>query len=366
MKTGYYISGIGHALVILWILLGGVFSASRHPPVEVANVSLVTTEEFEAMTAPASAPRADAVAPAPIAPDQPAEAPVVPQPEAPQVSPRPTARPEPVQPDPVPEAAEPQPPTEVVDERPTPPAPPSETEGTTVLTETAPPRPAPRVAPVPALAPDPAAVPDEVVAEVTAPSPDAATPAPTVDVATAPPEASTQIVTEAETTDNRDAVLTASVRPRARPARPDPAPTPEVKPTPPRDPIADAVAQAVAGGAQETTGNGTAPVGPPLTSGEKDALRIAVQSCWSVDPGSPAARITVVVGISLSEDGMVDGNSLKLLSDSGGDPAAIRSAFDAARRAILRCQKNGYALPKEKYAQWRNIEITFDPSKMRK
>ncbi|MDO7707324.1 MAG: energy transducer TonB, partial [Loktanella sp.] len=40
-------------------------------------------------------------------------------------------------------------------------------------------------------------------------------------------------------------------------------------------------------------------------------------------------------------------------------------AFQAARRAILRCQSGGYQLPADKYDQWKEVEITFDPSGMR-
>ena len=42
-----------------------------------------------------------------------------------------------------------------------------------------------------------------------------------------------------------------------------------------------------------------------------------------------------------------------------------RQAFEAARRAIIRCGSNGYDLPREKYGQWQNIEMTFNPEKMR-
>jgi len=40
-------------------------------------------------------------------------------------------------------------------------------------------------------------------------------------------------------------------------------------------------------------------------------------------------------------------------------------AFGAARRAILRCGARGFQLPSDKYAQWRNIEMTFNPERMR-
>ena len=38
---------------------------------------------------------------------------------------------------------------------------------------------------------------------------------------------------------------------------------------------------------------------------------------------------------------------------------------EAARRAIIRCGARGFELPPEKYEQWRDIEMTFDPERMR-
>ena len=38
---------------------------------------------------------------------------------------------------------------------------------------------------------------------------------------------------------------------------------------------------------------------------------------------------------------------------------------EAARRAIIRCGASGYNLPVEKYDQWRDIEMTFNPERMR-
>ena len=57
--------------------------------------------------------------------------------------------------------------------------------------------------------------------------------------------------------------------------------------------------------------------------------------------------------------------SIEMLSASGGSAAAARQAFEAARRAIIRCGASGYDLPTEKYDRWRNIEMTFNPEKMR-
>lgn len=102
---------------------------------------------------------------------------------------------------------------------------------------------------------------------------------------------------------------------------------------------------------------------PPMTGSERDAFRLAVNSCWNVDAGADAARVTVEVGFSLDREGKVTGD-VRLLS-SDGDQSATAEAFEAAKRAVLRCQMGGYQLPAEKYDQWQEAVITFDPSGIR-
>jgi hypothetical protein len=106
-------------------------------------------------------------------------------------------------------------------------------------------------------------------------------------------------------------------------------------------------------------------IGPPLTSTELDTFRNAVYACWSGGALSSAAlRVTVVVSAQMTEDGKPIGTSLRLLAATGGKGQAVTQAYEAARRAILRCGISGYDLPKEKYAQWREIEMTFNASVM--
>jgi hypothetical protein len=198
-----------------------------------------------------------------------------------------------------------------------------------------------------------AVVPDETAeAEVVAEEQDA----------TAPEETTTQIVIE-------DLAPTTSVRPSTRPSRPvpvsaqtqtaqeDPAPAEPTEPA--EDDVAAALEAALAGAAAPAIA-----AGPPMTGAERDSFRIAVNRCWNVDPGSVAARVTVEVAFNLDRDGSVRGNNVRLLS-SQGDTAAVDTAFNAARRAILRCQSGGYQLPADKYDQWQEVVITFDPSGMR-
>ena len=57
---------------------------------------------------------------------------------------------------------------------------------------------------------------------------------------------------------------------------------------------------------------------------------------------------------------------VRMIDYTGGSEAAARQAFEAARRAIIRCEgSDGYGLPPEKYDAWRDIEITFNPEGMR-
>jgi hypothetical protein len=78
-----------------------------------------------------------------------------------------------------------------------------------------------------------------------------------------------------------------------------------------------------------------------------------------------ALSTTVVVAVSMSPDGRPDTGSIRMLSFEGGAEAAAQQAYEAARRAIIRCGANGFALPPEKYDQWRDIEMVFNPERMR-
>lgn len=108
----------------------------------------------------------------------------------------------------------------------------------------------------------------------------------------------------------------------------------------------------------QTTVTGLAMTGPELEN-----FRIAVNRCWNVEPGSVAARVTVEVGFTLTREGRITGEP-RLLS-SNGDPAATATAFEAARRAILRCQNGGYQLPPDKFVQWQETTMTFDVTGLR-
>lgn len=371
MNTGQIISGAGHLALIAWALFGGVFR-SDPPPFEVVEATMVSTEEFAALIARQSAPEAVAVV---DTPEPPAMGTEVPDLASAADSPPQTAQPEANDappPDAAPDVSQitPPAPTETAEEPPVLEVP---QEDVAVLAPEVSPRPEPR--PAPRVAPEPVAPsePDVKVDEVTRPD---VTPDESADVvqepseASAPEEAATEIVTEAEKP--KETAPSTSLRPKPRPARPAAvaqAEQPTEAPRPaPAAPATDqnavnAALAAALGGGQQTPDR---PAGPPLTSGEKDALRVAVQRCWNVGSlSSEALATTVVVTVSMTEDGKPNGGSIRMLSASGGSDAAARQAFEAARRAIIRCGANGFDLPIAKYDQWREIEMTFNPERMR-
>lgn len=367
MQTpGMYISAVGHLGLIGWLLLGWGMQ-SQPLPMQIMDVSVMSGEEFEQMMA----------ARTPVPGDAPPTAPVQPQidlaqpPPAVETPPEPAPLPKPVEtpmsealPPPAPEM----PPADVTDAAPAAPAPPEMPVPAPDLPPSDDPTQAPanRIASTPVAPPPPdaqisdiareAVVPDETAtAEVAVPE----------QQATAPEQTATEIVIADE---RPRGAVERSLRPIARPARPAPpaaaaAPQTATEPAPApvpdtSDAVADALAAAVAASAAPAV-----QAGPPMTGTERDSFRIAVNSCWNVDPGSVAARVIIEVGFTLNRDGTLDGEPRLLSSD--GDQSATSTAFEAARRAILRCQRGGYQLPAEKYDQWREVVITFDPSGMR-
>ncbi|MFC3614200.1 energy transducer TonB [Lutimaribacter marinistellae] len=381
MQTGTKISAIAHVTLIGWALFGGVFR-SEPLPFEVQEVSVISAEEFAAMTAPRSSPEVTD-GPAAITPPEPEPETFTPEPE-PEPAPEPIARPEPTpQPEPetppesVSELAAEEPEPEVVEQVPTPPEPEPEPEIAALPVPPAirpEPRPVDRVAPVPVAPPEPDTQPDDVETPAVTAEPGAETER-EEQSATAPEEATDQIVTEAtETSDS--AAPESTIRPRTRPAsRPttaeqtqtvqadEPSSVPDTSAA-----INDALAEALGGSSNEEQPQAVAPAptGPPMSAGEKENLRVAVSSCWNVGSlSTEALGTTVVVSVNMARDGTPDQGSIRMIDFSGGSRAAAEQAFQAARRAILRCGAKGYDLPVEKYDHWREIEMTFNPEGMR-
>ncbi|MCY1126984.1 hypothetical protein OU426_08965 [Frigidibacter sp. RF13] len=386
MRIGLYVSGAAHLALILWALLGGIFFTPEPAAAPIAtNVSLMSSAEFAELEG-RKPTAAEESPPQPSAPEASVAPPAKPKPETkPEQQPAPDVTPpEPEQP---PEVEE----TQVAEAEVTD-APPEETTAPTPdslsqipdqPTEKPQPKAAEIVAPNPSPDTPPETTTSDTVTEATTaePAPEA-TPEPPTEEA-APKDTGEVLLTE----DNKDkkpetAAPATSPRPQKKPEKkpeePKPAPveTAEATPEAPADEpsvnaddaVAAALGEALSGEASEEPkpGTGAADQGPPLTSGEKDALIVAVKQCWNVGSLSTDALSTIVtVSVSMGQDGKPDSGSIRMIGVEGGTDASAQQAFEAGRRAIIRCAKNGYALPPEKYEQWKEIEITFDPNKMR-
>jgi len=374
-SPGTIISGVGHVGLIGWLIVGWGL-ASEPLDIQTMDVSVVSGEEFEQMRArttpdPGSAdptapvpPVVDETPPPPPAEEEPTETAPPPEPVEPPEAETPPPSPPPAPPEaevadvpPVepalPVAPPPTPDVEVSDQ-PTPP------QARTVTSEiNAPPPPDANV--------------DDVVRQQVVPDDNAETEVVADEQdATAPEETTTAIV-------NEDFAPTTSMRPSTRPSRPtppqdteialeDPGVTPEspapsqAEPETSTEDVAAAL-EAALGAAAEAP---AVAAGPPMTGAERDSFRLAINRCWNYDPGSEAARVVVSVIFDLDRNGKVVGNNVELLSGSGGSDASIRTAFEVARRAVLRCQgESGYDLPADKYEQWREVQANFDATGVR-
>lgn len=388
LRIGLYVSGGAHLALILWALLGGIFFTPEPNPEPVAtSVSLMSADEFAALDA--RKPTAPTESPAqPSAPETSVRPPSRPTPETtPEDAPRAEPVEEPAQEEP-PEVEEPPPTeTEVTDAAPAEtlsPTPDSLSQIPDTPTEAPVPDAAEIVAPEPTPEPPPKAQTSDSPTEATTDAP-AEKPQPQEPTEATVPEDTGEVLETEANKDNEpksSAPRTSPVPPK-RPKKPEPAPEPKPAPeetevatadTAPEetvnadDAVAQALAQELAGESSDTpeAGTGTADQGPPMTDGEKDALVVAVKGCWNTGPLSTEALNTIVtVAVSMEPDGKPDAASIRLIGAEGGTDASAKQAFEAGRRAIIRCAKNGYPLPPEKYERWKEIEITFDPDRMR-
>jgi len=92
------------------------------------------------------------------------------------------------------------------------------------------------------------------------------------------------------------------------------------------------------------------------------ALSDAISACWNTGLATPDEKATIVrVRVDFDHNGNVENTTL--LGYDGPTADAVEPAYQAARRAIMRCATSTkIPLPKDHYAAWRQIDITFDPN----
>jgi hypothetical protein len=373
MQTGTIFSGIGHAGLILWVLVGDWLFPAR-PPEEIiaTQVSLMTSEEFAALQAATPTPAEE---PAPTRP-APRPAPVVePEPE-PEPVPEPVPEPEPIpepepEPEPVPEPTPP-PPSDAVQ---------AEEEQAFESTST-------EINPTPEAAEIVAPSPVEV--EVEAETSDNPTPAVSEEPSDVVVEQETQteetvaedtgdvLATEANREQTEATGMTTSIRPRTRPAElPEDVEVAAAEPEPEPQPVDDAatddaiaalleeVAEPTAVDTAAETGGQDLPQGPPLTGGEMGDISSSIARKWNLGAASTDTMSTmIVVRVSFAVDGKPTG--FELIESNGPTQTGIDKLYESARRAVNRAYADGgLPLPEGKYETWRVLDLVFDANGMR-
>ena len=223
---------------------------------------------------------------------------------------------------------------------------------------------APAAAPAPAPRPDPAPAPAPAPTPAPAPAPAAepVTEPQETQEQTAQEETTTQVVTEADETSNQ--APTRSTRPGRKPTPPPVVAEaePEADPVPGlAESIAGAVTEANSENAIADNANPGGGSGQPITRAEKGAFILGIQKCWNVGAlSTDALKVTVIVGFTMTPDAKPEIGSIRLVGAEGGSGAAVDRAYEAARRAIIRCGSAGFGLPADKYDQWRGVEVKFN------
>jgi hypothetical protein len=370
MQKGTIYSGIGHAGLILWVLVGDwLFPASAPDEIVATQVSLMTSAEFAALQA---ATPTLAEEPAPVRPEPRPEPVVEPEPDPePEPEPEPEPLPEP-EPEPVPEPEpEPPPPSDAVQ---------AETEQALDSTST-------EINPTPEAAEIVAPSPVEVETETE--TSDTPTPAvsdqPSETVVeqeteteeTVPEDTGDVLQTEANLAQTEATGMTTSIRPRSRPEeRPEPEEPPvsqQLTVQPVDDPstedaIAALLEEAATPAPEDTaadTGGQDLPQGPPLTGGEMGDISSSIARKWNLGAASTDTMSTmIVIRVSFAADGKPTG--FELLEAEGPTQTGIDKLYESARRAVNRAHADGgLPLPADKYETWRVLDLVFDANGMR-
>lgn len=107
-----------------------------------------------------------------------------------------------------------------------------------------------------------------------------------------------------------------------------------------------------------------APLGAQLSMSEMDALRAQLAQCWIVPAGARDAEgLLVDIEVTVAADKTVTSSRVVDQLRYGAD-GVFRAAADSAMRALKSPACTPLALPDNKYDQWKDMTVQFDPKNM--
>ena len=95
-----------------------------------------------------------------------------------------------------------------------------------------------------------------------------------------------------------------------------------------------------------------------------DLIRQTIRKCWHFPAGLKNAEDLIVdIEIELDQNGNVTKAKIVDTSRMNTDPD-YRTVAENAYKAVLDPKCNPLPLPKEKYEEWKNLELSFNPKEM--
>lgn len=100
-----------------------------------------------------------------------------------------------------------------------------------------------------------------------------------------------------------------------------------------------------------------------VTMSEIDAVRRQIQQCWNIPAGArDAGNLVVTIHATVAPDGTV--RSARIENTSRMSDPFYRAAAESAQRAVLNPRCQPLKLPPEKYEQWKDLRLDFNPKDM--
>ena len=100
---------------------------------------------------------------------------------------------------------------------------------------------------------------------------------------------------------------------------------------------------------------------------DREALRVGIKSYFSPPQGlQNADNLAVTIRVELSEAGKIVGKP-QVRRPKGRLDAQHNALMRAGMRALVKSAARGVfaKLPKDKYARWRLVDVTFTPKELR-
>ena len=121
---------------------------------------------------------------------------------------------------------------------------------------------------------------------------------------------------------------------------------------------------ASASGDNENSGIKAEEIGEVLTATQIDLIRQTIRKCWHFPAGLRNAEDLIVdIKMELDPEGNVTRAEIVDTNRMASDPD-YRTAAENAYRAVLDPKCNPLPLPKERYNEWKDLELSFNPKDM--